>query len=74
MRHCCWVSGFALSPCTVPARLVRTADEPWELPVTDIAAVIDTANKEAVRRILSADPVLVDVIPAHERCRCSRTI
>jgi hypothetical protein len=34
--------------------------------VTDIAAVIDTANTEALRRILSADPVLVDVIPAHE--------
>jgi Protein of unknown function (DUF1116) len=32
--------------------------------VTDIATLIDTANVETVRRIMAADPVLVDVIPA----------
>lgn len=32
----------------------------------DIGQVIDTANREALRRILAGDPVLVDVIPAHE--------
>jgi hypothetical protein len=34
--------------------------------VTDIASKIDAANKEAVRRILSGDPVLVDCIPASQ--------
>jgi Protein of unknown function (DUF1116) len=34
--------------------------------VPDIAQRIETANAEAVRRILSADPVLVDCIPAHQ--------
>ncbi len=33
-------------------------------PVPDIATNIDAANAETLRRILSADPVLVDVIPA----------
>ena len=32
----------------------------------DIVATIASANAETVRRILSADPVLVDVIPARE--------
>ena len=36
------------------------------LSVPDIAATISSANAETVRRILSADPVLVDVIPARE--------
>jgi Protein of unknown function (DUF1116) len=35
-------------------------------PTTDTATLIDAANAEALRRILSADPVLVDCIPAHE--------
>jgi len=30
-----------------------------------IAAIIEAANAEVLRRILSADPVLVDVVPAH---------
>ena len=34
--------------------------------MTDIGKTIDTANAEAVRRILAADPVLVDVVPARE--------
>lgn len=34
--------------------------------LTQVTAQIDAANEEAVRRILSADPVLIDVIPAHE--------
>jgi hypothetical protein len=34
--------------------------------VSDIAARIEAANAEAVRRILSGDPHLVDVIPAHD--------
>lgn len=34
--------------------------------MTDIGQTIDTANAEALRRILSADPVLVDCIPAAE--------
>ncbi len=38
-----------------------------EMP-SDIATRIDTANAEALRRILSAAPVLVDCIPAHEAC------
>jgi Protein of unknown function (DUF1116) len=36
--------------------------------MSDIATRIDTANAEALRRILSADPVLVDCIPASEAC------
>jgi Protein of unknown function (DUF1116) len=32
--------------------------------VTDIAKIIDVANAETVRRIMSADPVLIDVVPA----------
>jgi hypothetical protein len=36
------------------------------MSMTDIATKIDAANKEALRRILSSDPVLVDCIPAHE--------
>jgi hypothetical protein len=34
--------------------------------MADIAANIEAANAEALRRILAADPWLVDVIPAHE--------
>jgi hypothetical protein len=30
------------------------------------ADIIDTANREAMRRMLAAEPVLVDVIPAHD--------
>ena len=30
-----------------------------------IAAIIEAANAEVLMRILSADPVLVDVVPAH---------
>lgn len=33
---------------------------------TDIIGRIETANGEAVRRILAGDPVLVDVVPARE--------
>jgi hypothetical protein len=36
--------------------------------VTDLTATIDAANAEALRRVLAADPVLVDVIPATEAC------
>jgi hypothetical protein len=36
--------------------------------MSDIATRIDTANAEALKRILSADPVLVDCIPAQEAC------
>ena len=32
--------------------------------MTDIAKIIDVANTETVRRIMSAEPVLVDVVPA----------
>ncbi len=32
--------------------------------MTDIGKLIDTANAETVRRIMAADPVLIDVIPA----------
>ena len=32
---------------------------------TGIAGRIDAANREALRRMLAADPVLVDVVPAH---------
>ena len=32
--------------------------------MTSLARTIDTANAEAVRRILAGDPVLVDVVPA----------
>ena len=35
----------------------------------DIATLIDSANAEALRRILSADPVLVDCIPASDACQ-----
>ena len=35
-------------------------------PTTDMAQIIDAANAEAVRRIMSADPVLVDCVPASE--------
>ncbi len=34
--------------------------------MTDIGHTIDAANREAVRRIMSAEPVLVDVVPAAE--------
>jgi hypothetical protein len=33
-------------------------------PVTDIRARVEAANREAVGRILAADPVLIDCIPA----------
>jgi hypothetical protein len=36
--------------------------------VTDLPARIDAANAEALRRLLAADPVLVDVIPASDAC------
>lgn len=36
--------------------------------MSDIAKRIEAANAEALKRILSADPVLVDVIPAVEAC------
>lgn len=34
--------------------------------MSDLANKIAGANEEAVRRMLAADPVLIDVIPAHE--------
>ncbi len=34
--------------------------------MTSLPALIERANKEAVRRILTGDPVLIDVIPASE--------
>ncbi len=34
--------------------------------MTDIGKLIDLANAETVRRIMAADPVLIDVIPATE--------
>ncbi len=34
--------------------------------MTDIAKTIDAANAETVRRIMSAEPVLIDVIPARD--------
>ncbi len=36
--------------------------------MTDIAQTIDAANRDALKRILSGDPWLVDVIPAREAC------
>jgi hypothetical protein len=43
---------------------------------TGLTRKIDEANKEAVRRMLSADPVLVDVVPAGDAIPtlCDRTI
>lgn len=35
-------------------------------PMTDLRSRIDAANQQTVDRILAGDPVLVDVIPAHE--------
>jgi hypothetical protein len=37
-------------------------------PLSSTAATIDAANAEALRRILAADPWLVDVVPAAEAC------
>lgn len=36
--------------------------------MSDIASRIEAANAEALKRILAADPVLVDVIPASQAC------
>ena len=34
--------------------------------MTDIAKIIDAANAETVRRIMSSEPVLIDVVPARD--------
>src|SRR5512147_2576548 len=50
-------------PAGGDARLIAALDA---LDEPDRAARIEAANAEALRRLLAAEPVLLDVVPAHE--------